>query len=137
MTKDLKELHKVKVRNHALPDHSIHRELSKKEKCFAEAVLEAKSNHWWEFLENAMDKDIWSANKYISVPISDGGKSCIPALKVKLPDGFQSEVNTNKGKAKALADSFFPNRPALSSMPPNFLYPQPLDNPLPINKDQI
>ena len=135
--RDLKELRKVKVRNCALPDHPIHRELSEKEERFAEAVQEAKSNHWWEFLENAMDKDIWSANKYVSEPISDGGKPRIPALKIKLPNGSQSEVNTNEGKAKALADSFFPERLALSSVPPNFLYPQPLDNPLPIDKDRI
>ena len=85
MTKDLKELCKVKVRNRALPDHPIHRELSDREEQFAKAVHEAKTNHWWNFLENAMDKGVWSANKYVSEPISDGGKPRIPALKIKLP----------------------------------------------------
>ena len=135
--KDLKELPKEKVRNRALPDHPVHRELSEGEERFAQAVREAKSNHWWEFLENAMDKDVWSANKYVSEPVSDGGRPRIPALKVKLPNGSQSEVNTNEEKAKALAGLFFPKRPALSMVPPNFHYPQPMDDPLPIDEEWI
>ena len=137
MMKDLKELRKEKVRNRALPDHPIHRELSEREERFTEAVREAKSNHWWEFLENAMDKDVWSANKYVSKPVSDGGRPRIPALKVKLPNGSQSEVNTNEEKARALAGSFFPKRPALSTVLPNFHYPQPMDDPLPIDEERI
>ena len=134
MTKDLRGLRKVKVRNCALPDHPVHSELHEKEEQFAEVVHKAKSNHWWEFLKNAMDKDVWSANKYVAEPISDGCKPRIPALKVNTPNRFQSEVNTNEEKAKALADLFFPKRPTLSTVPPNFLYPQPMNDPLPIDE---
>ena len=77
----------------------------------------------------------WLANKYISEPINDGGKPHISALKVKLSNEFQLKININEEKAKILADLFFSRRLAVSTVPPNFHYPQPMNNPLPINKE--
>jgi len=71
--------------------------------------------------------------------MGDGGKWHIPTLKVnnKGTNGLLQEVNTNDGKAKALAQVFFPRKPDLSRMPENYNYPKPLPPPTPITQQQI
>ncbi|EDR00385.1 uncharacterized protein LACBIDRAFT_314399 [Laccaria bicolor S238N-H82] len=52
-------------------------------------------------------------------------------------DGLIREVNTNKGKVKALAHVFFPKKPDVSRVPRNFDYPDPLPALPPITPEQI
>lgn len=58
-------------------------------------------------------------------------------LKVKGSNGLVREVNTNEGKAKALAEVFFPPKPMTSSVPQEYNYPDPLPSPSPITEEQI
>ena len=80
-------------------------------------ITKAKTNHWNNYLENIEGADIWTVNKYISNPVGDGGRTRIPMLKVKDDDGTTREVNTNEDKAKSLAKTFFPPKPAISTVP--------------------
>jgi len=80
MHKQLKKICTKVKKNRALPDHPSHGQLKTTITAFAEAMNKAKMEHWTEYLKNAMDKDIWTANKYISEPIADGGKPRIPTL---------------------------------------------------------
>jgi len=84
-----------------------------------------------------MEKDIWTANKYISEPVSDGGKPRIPTLRVKAPNCNTREIYANEDKAKALVNSFFPKKPAELTVPANPIYPQPLDEPDQLFKERI
>jgi hypothetical protein len=77
------------------------------------------------------------ANRYIKEPSGDGGDPRIPTLKVNESDGSIRNINTNDEKAKAFADSFFPKPPLVSSVPPNYAYPDPLPDPPPITNKQI
>jgi hypothetical protein len=104
---------------------------------YGEAILDAKRQHWEEFLENAAEQDLWTANKYLREPMGDGGKSCIPTLKV-VDEGANRlvrEINTNEGKAKA--HLFFPKKPDVSRTPDDYEYPDPLPLPPPITPEQI
>ncbi|KIJ98004.1 hypothetical protein K443DRAFT_104713, partial [Laccaria amethystina LaAM-08-1] len=78
-------------------------------------------------------------NRYLREPTGDGGKSRVPTLKVASEDtnGLLREVNTNEGKARALAHLFFPKKPDVSRVPENYEYPEPLPQPPPITPEQI
>ena len=76
-------------------------------------------------------------NKYISNPVGDGGRTRIPTLKVKDDEGTTREVNTNEDNAKSLATTFFPPKPAISTVPQNYSYPLPLPSPSQVTKEQV
>ena len=135
----MKKLSRLAYRFRALPDHESHAELRKARNEYGEAIVEAKRGHWEDFLENASEQDLWTANRYFREPTGDGGKSRIPTLKVKDEgaNGLMQEVNTNDGKAKALAHLFFPKKPDISRTPENYDYPEPLPPPPPITPEQI
>ena len=73
---------------------------------------------------------MWTTNWYVKELAGDGSNPRIPTLKVTGPDGFTNEVNTNNRKAKAFSDAFFPKPPQNSSVPADYIYPDPLLDPL-------
>ena len=79
--------------------------------------------HWQDFLEAAQGPDIWTATCYISSPADDGGRQCIPTLKVTQADSMTSEVTTNEEKAATFYQPFFPPKPAVTGVPNNPEYP--------------
>jgi len=135
----MKKLSRLAYKFRALPDHASHTELHKARNMYGEAIVKAKRGHWEEFLENAAEQDLWTANKYFKEPTGDGGKSRIPTLKVPREgkDGPIMEINTNEGKAKILVQKFFPEKPECSRVPENYNYPEPLPSPPPITPEQI
>jgi len=134
----IEKLSRIAYKFRALPDHASHTELRKARNLYGEAIVEAKRQHWEDFLENAAEQDLWTANQYFKEPTGDGGKSRIPTLKVPgEADGQIREVNTNNGKAKVLAQVFFPKKPDQSRVPKNYEYPEPLLPPPPVTPEQI
>lgn len=117
-------LYSIVKRYRLLTNHSSHDEYTKTRNAYGEAIKNTKEQHWIDFLENAEDHEMWTANRYISKPVGDGGQTRIPTLKVTDPDGTEREVITNEEKSEALAKAFFPARPAVSSVPPNSRYPK-------------
>ena len=120
-----------------MEDYSIHQDLQQAQQKYTADIAKAKIDHWNSFLEDAGEADIWMANKYLSSPVGDGGKTRIPMLKVKGSDGLTKEANTNKEKAKSLAEAFFPPKPAMSLVPQGYNYPSPLPSPPPVTEAQI
>jgi hypothetical protein len=53
-----------------------------------------KKNHLWDWLERAMDPDLWTAQKYITAPPGDCGKMRIPDL-IHLDDRGQHHASSN------------------------------------------
>ncbi|KAI0066764.1 hypothetical protein BV25DRAFT_1768406, partial [Artomyces pyxidatus] len=76
-----KELSQLRTKEHRLchlsyrfrdfPDHPSHAALKDAKKAYISAIKAAKQQHWQDWLENATDPDIWTANKYISTPAGD------------------------------------------------------------------
>jgi len=116
--------------------HSAHSEHTEASKLYDHTLEHTKCQHWRDWLEKAVDPDIWTVHKVISTPTSDGAKAKILALKYKQGDE-ELTASTNTEKAQVLAKSFFPTKPAITEHPPDDVYPQQCCNADPITKDQI
>ena len=79
-------------------------------RAFNRELDKAKREHWWDWLEKSTDPDLWTAHKYITAAPGDGGKTRIPDL-MQSKGGTQNVANTNIGKGRMLAKSFFPCKP--------------------------
>ena len=77
---------------------------------YDKAIKYNKRHHWRDWLEKATDPDLWTANKYISSPASDGGKTRIPSLRQQI-DRQERTANSNQDKSKMLAETFFLKKP--------------------------
>ena len=104
-------------------DHPAHGALKDIRNKYSDAIKHAKTQYWQDFLEVVQGPDIWTANRYISSPAGDGGRQCIPTLKVTQVDSTTSEVTTNEEKAAAFHRSFFPPKPTVIGVPNNPEYP--------------
>jgi hypothetical protein len=104
----------------AVSDHPSHEQHKAVRKQYGDTIVKAKQLHWAEFLEEAEE----IANKYISNPSGDGGKTRIPLLKASTPMEATSVIPSNKGKAELLMKEFFPPVPAKPMIPPWTYLPQ-------------
>ena len=82
LKKQLNRLNNQSCKFRALTDHPIHVKHREAWNKYSEAIKQAKSTHWQEFLNSAQGANIWTANHYISNPISDRGRQRIPTLKI-------------------------------------------------------
>ena len=137
LRKQLNKLSAETMRQRAMPDHPCHEARKRAAKEYSREIMKAKKKHWSDFLEEASDRDLWTSNRYLKEPVGDGGKSRIPTLKVKEPDGSTREVASNGEKAEVFHKVFFPPKPTLSSVPEDFQYPNPLPAPPVIDKARI
>jgi hypothetical protein len=103
------------------PSHEEHRQISEE---YGNEIKKAKTQHWIDYLEDLDDDLIWSANRYLSNPATDGGKSRIPSLETLDADGTTRRAETNEDKSCALAKAFFPPKPATSQIPSSHSYPR-------------
>ena len=123
-----------------VPDHPIHEEHHKIRNQYRNEIQAAKKAHWAEFLEHMTNRDIWTANQYISGDASDGGKTRIPTLTLSSPPGSgvpDEEAATNEDKSAMLAKLMFPAHPSVCLIPNNFPYPPQLRTPARISAEQV
>ena len=137
MKKELNRLRATSYTFRALTDHPSHSELKTKCTQYGEAIIQAKRQHWTNYLEEMSAADIWTANKFIKEPAGDGGCPRIPTLKTRDAAGAEQTINTNDDKAKTFAKTFFPPSPPLENDQEDFIYPEPLPDPPPITKEQV
>jgi len=137
MRKELSRLRVISYRNRALTNHTAHRETKKLSNKYGEAILQAKKQHWSNYLEDMTANEIWTANRYLRDPVGDGGNPRIPTLKTRNAEGEEIEVNNSEDKARLFARTFFPPPPPTSTVPEGFAYPEPLPNPPQITKMQV
>ena len=90
------------------------------------AIESTKKEHWEEWLLNALERDIWTANKYATDPPMDGGKTRIPLLNYPRHDGLTTLTSSNTEKTDALAGTFFPPPPPSPTVP-HSCYLEPAD----------
>jgi ribonuclease HI len=93
-----------------LPFHHTHAAHADANKTYHRTLESTKKNHWRDWLEKAKDPDIWTVQRLLSAPASDGGGSKVPTLKYK-SGGTEHLAKTNEEKGKALVKSFFPPKP--------------------------
>lgn len=131
------ELSHISYKFRAVIDHPSHEEHRKIRNRVSETIHKAKKEHWEQFLEEATQREMWIANKYVSNPSTDGGKTRIPVLQVKNADGTTHEAISNDDKSEILARTFFPPPPPTSSVPEDFEYPDPAAPFTPITTEHI
>jgi endonuclease/exonuclease/phosphatase family metal-dependent hydrolase/predicted RNA-binding Zn-ribbon protein involved in translation (DUF1610 family) len=143
-TKELKEL-RTKFRKlgrkigkyRQSPDHPIHAEFREVRREYDRAIKYNKRHHWRDWLERATEPDIWTANKYITAPASDGGKTRIPVLR-QTSEGVEETASTNSNKSKMLAKVFFPSKPEMCTQQMiSTEYPEPACGTQKITREQI
>ena len=135
--RELNRLRNTSYKNRAITDHPSHKELRLKSNRYGAQIIQAKRQHWTNYLEEMTAADIWTANKFIREPVGDGGSPRIPTLKVKGPNGVEVQVNNNEEKARIFAKLFFPPSPPTPDSHENFDYPEPLPDPPQIRAGQI
>ena len=104
--------------------HPCHDEHKAARNNYANLIKAQRRSHWTKWLERIGEQDVWAANRFLSAPPSDGGKTRIPALKSTNEDGEAIEIQDNGEKSKLLHRVFFyppPNDPRID---PNYTYPE-------------
>jgi hypothetical protein len=136
--KEKDKLSDESYRMRGLPDHPIHAEHRRVRNKLKEEISKAKQNHWMDYLEGLDKGSIYTANKYITAPIGDGGRTSIPALKSQNPQGDIIEAVTNEEKSQLLARSFFPPPPDTSTVPQDAVYyPTPVEKFAPFSEQEV
>jgi len=118
------------------PEHKVHAQCKEAVKRYKNNLKYTKKHHWRDWLKKLEEPDIWTANHYVTAPVTDGRKARIPVLKHKV-DGQKVSARTNSEKSAALAKGFFPPKPAENSVPPNVKYPRPCQGGTKITAKQI
>ena len=137
LKKELNRLRSISYRNRALAHHPSHQELKQKSNAYGEAIVQAKRQHWTNYLEEMTATDIWTANKFVKEPAGDGGCPRIPTLKIKDDTGQTRTINDNEEKSRTFARTFFPPPPPQRANQEHFEYPAPLPDPPQITTEQV
>ena len=103
----------------------IHEVFQQARNNYSEVIRTMKAEHWTEWLESLDGEEVWSANRLVTGPVSDGGRSQVPTLQVKDPTTkvVTREACTNKDKGDLFYQTFFPTRTALPAPAPTEPYP--------------
>ena len=110
-------------RYQAVADHSSHSQYTDSRNKYGLEIKRAKKWHWDVFLEELSGNDLWTAQRYMTSPVGDGGKARIPMLKVPHGVNRMKPITTNEEKSLAFSEIFFLKRPASDLIPPNPQYP--------------
>ncbi|CAG7850839.1 SubName: Full=Uncharacterized protein {ECO:0000313/EMBL:CCA73447.1} [Serendipita indica DSM 11827] len=119
-TNKCKEAHRRKCRAYtesrrwrATPEHPSHQTYRAAQEDMKQVVRKSKEEHWWSWIENANDSDLWNINRFQKRGNSDGSRERIPPLKT---NGMLTQ--SEEEKAAVLAEAFFPPPPSLGPVQP-------------------
>jgi hypothetical protein len=89
---------------------------------FKSVMEETHNQDRTDWLESAMQQDLYIAKKYITNEPSNYSSAQVPTLKMSL-NNVPGTAKDNVAKAKALTDSFFPPPPSSCWVPLDATYP--------------
>jgi hypothetical protein len=122
LRKKAKKLGRESYKHRNKPFHYTHAMHTDANKHYHRILESTKKQHWHDWLERVEDPDIWTVQKLLATPASDGGNSKIPVLKYKT-NGVEHAARTSEEKGHALAKSFFLAKPRLEPPVDNIEYP--------------
>ena len=137
MKKDLNRLRANSYKFCALADHPSHAEFRTKSTQYRDAIVQAKRQHWADYLEDMTASDIWMANRFIREPVGDDGCPRISALRTIDDEGAERLIKDNDEKANVLAKTFFPPPPPPPQEQEEHEYLEPLPDPPQISEEQV
>ena len=119
------------------PEHRIHAEHKEAHRKYDKAIKYNKKHHWRDWLEKALEPDLWTANMYVVVLASDGGKTRVPMLRQQV-NRRERMARLNQDKSKMQAETFFPRKPIdATNIYENNEYPTPACKAHRISREQI
>ena len=136
MRKEANKLGRLSHTHRDKPFHYAHAAHADADKLYHKTVKSTKLRHWRDWLERAEDPDIWTVQKLLAAPATDGGSARIPALKYKV-DNEQRTASANEEKGQVLAKSFFPAKPLQEQTEPNVDYPPQCEKAGKITRESI
>ena len=136
LRKDMLKIRRKICKKRADPNNTKWAQFRDARRRFGRELEKTKKNHWRDWLEKAMDPDLWTAHKYISAPPGDCGKTRIPDLMFTDNEG-QHRASTNEDKGKILAKTFFPTKPVATEKDVQMIAQNPICKADPISREQI
>lgn len=136
LVREKERLSKLAHKFQDIINHPSKAEFKKISQALVDKIKSSKMEHWINWLENIDARQIYTANKYVVNEPSDMSCARVPDLKTSV-NGAPSIASTNEAKAAALAESFFPPPPSVSSVPPSHPYPTPLSGVKYFSHDRI
>jgi hypothetical protein len=120
-------LARISYKRRAADRDPIHEMFRQARNDYSLAIRNAKADHWSEWLESLDGEGVWTANRMVTGPATDGGRSRVPTLQIKdsATRVVIQEAHTNKEKGELFYQTFFPPRTAAPAPAPNEPYPQP------------
>jgi len=112
---------------HKNSQHSTHERYRRLRNEYSEMIRTAKVEHWVAWLEGLDETSIWDASRLVTGPATDGGRTRVPTLQVVDPVTKRviREATTNAEKSAMFFETFFPKKPATTSVPDGYVYPPP------------
>jgi ribonuclease HI len=106
---------------------------------YSQLIKYSSKDHWIDFMEEMISRGMWVAHRIVSATPTDGSNIRIPPLEIPQPNGLPLVAKSNREKAEALLDAFFPPPSPLASEfdTSDYTYPDQAFNYVPISDDQI
>ena len=123
LKKEINQLASHSYKFRAIGNHPSHDSYKRTHTAYGDAIKRAKEQHWKDFLKEIEGKELWTAHKYVTSPVGDGGKARILTLQVVGENGMTRNVDSNKEKSEVLRHMFFPAKPVSSLLPEGAKYP--------------
>ena len=117
-------------------DNPLWEKFKDERRAFNRELDKAKRGHWRDWLEKSTDPDLWTAHKYIAAAPGDSGRTRIPDL-TQNQEGTRTVANTNEGKGRLLAKTFFPCKPVEEEVTQTQSTVKPVCKADAISKEQI
>ena len=137
--KKKEKLARLSYRKWGFPQHPIHEEHRKARNAYSNQIQKAKAEHWADWLEGLDNESVWTAGRLATGPATDGGRNKVPTLQKKHDRTGEviREAATNEEKSEWLHEEFFPRKPATSTVPLDYEYPEPAWTYQPITEEAL
>jgi hypothetical protein len=136
LRKEAKHLGRQSYKNRDKPFHYTHAAHTDANKLYHRTLKATKLHHWRDWLEKAEDPDIWTIQKLLAAPATDGSSTKIPALKYKTGN-TERIARSNDEKSQILAKSFFPPKPHPEPVAARLSYPPQCEKAGQINRESL
>jgi hypothetical protein len=136
LRKDMLKCCRKACKNRSARSNPLWEQFKEARRKFGRELEKTKKNHWQDWLERATDPDLWTAQKYITVPPGDCRRTRIPDL-MHSDDRGQQCASTNEDKSKILAKTFFPDKPPVNIIVSPSKPPTPICKANPISRVQL
>ncbi|CAK5280784.1 unnamed protein product [Mycena citricolor] len=119
------KMQRISYAHRHIPEHPAHEMARTLRNRLSRSIRDAKERHWNKWLQGLSKKDVWTAQKLVTGPATDGGRARIPNLQIAGGGNAARSAVTNEDKALMFHSEFFLPKPIQSLVPFGATYPEP------------